>query len=112
MTWRDLLTWIEAHRATMAEHAGAMAECALWIRGGSVLDAERAATRCERIAFEIAAALEALEHVHPRDPQLDEDTQPGIEGASWGATRLPRHALGEPPREPPPYREERKKRGR
>lgn len=99
---RDLLSWLDAHRSYLGEHAGALAELALWIRGGSVLDRERAAVRAERIAFELAAALEALEHVMPRDPFGDEDTVPIA--MDWSA---------EPPRiEPSPYREERKKRPR
>lgn len=95
MPWRDLLTWIEAHRDTLAEHAGALAEAAVWVEGGSVLDRHRAATRLGRISFELAAALEALERVHPRDAELDEDTVP-----------IALHeAPAKPVREPSAYRE-------
>jgi hypothetical protein len=76
---RDLFTWVEAQRESLPEQAGALAECLEWLRGGSVLDRERACGVIERVAFEHGAALVALERAHPRDPALDEQTNPAID---------------------------------
>ena len=75
---RDLYTWVDAHRFTLVQHAGALAEIASWIRDRNVNPRmlEQIETRCDRIAFELAAALEALERIHPREPDVDEDTIP------------------------------------
>ena len=82
-TLRDLFAWLEAHRATLVQHAGALAEAGHWCRTTTPRKYEKTlqhvGDRLDRLAFELAAALESLERIHPRDPELDEDTQPGVE---------------------------------
>lgn len=73
---RDLFTWLEAHRSSMMEQSGALAEIVTWSRSTTLKNVnatlERIGDRCERLAFELAAALEALHRVHP-DPQEETD---------------------------------------
>ena len=81
---RDLYTWLESHRLGLIQHAGELAECAGWVRlATSTVDPrvlDRLAARCERISFELATALEALDRIHPpakpEHPIEDDDTIP------------------------------------
>ncbi len=76
---RELFVWIEAHRLSMIDHAGDLAEIAAMARScdlrkelSRLLDT--IANKCQVLSMEIAGALSELERVHPRDPELDEDT--------------------------------------
>lgn len=81
---RDLYTWLAAHRMSLIEHAGALAECAGWARSADMRNAsavlDRLAERLQTMAREHAAALETLDRVHPPPaPDFhdeDEDTIP------------------------------------
>lgn len=81
---RDLYTWLAAHRMTLIEHAGALAECAGWARSADLRRApdvlDQLSERLQNMAREIAAALETLDRVHPLPPPAfrdeDEDTIP------------------------------------
>lgn len=80
---RDIYVWLDSHRATLISHASELAEVVDWARSidlrASTSWSSRIADRCERLAFELAAALEALERVYPPDPFADELTDPGVE---------------------------------
>lgn len=67
---RDLFTWAESHRMALIDHAGELAEIAAKTRDKEL------ASRCQLIAMDLAAAISALDRVHPPDPELDEDTVP------------------------------------
>ena len=67
---RDLFTWLEAHRLSLIDHAGELAEVAANTRD------RKAASKCQVIAMELAAAISALDRVHPPDPAASEDTVP------------------------------------
>ena len=78
---RELFVWIEAHRMSMIDHAGDLAELAAMARSvdmrcelSRLLDA--ISNKCQTLSMEIAGALSELERVHPRDPVLDDDTVP------------------------------------
>ena len=68
--FRDLFVWIEAHRKALIDHAGELAEIAANTRD------KKAASRCQLIAMELAAAISVLDRVHPPDPESSEDTVP------------------------------------
>lgn len=77
---RDLFTWIDAHRLSLIDHAADLAELAALARGADLRSEDlrkqldRIANKSQLMAMELAAALSALERVHPKDPELDEIT--------------------------------------
>lgn len=80
---RDTYAYLDTLRATLMRMAVELAEMADWARHidlrASTSWSTRIADRCDRLAFETAAAMEAMERIYPLDPFADEDTQPGVE---------------------------------
>lgn len=80
---RDAYAYLDALRATLIRMASELAEMSDWARHidlrASTSWADRISDRCDRMAFECAAAMEAMERFYPMDPFADEDTQPGVE---------------------------------
>lgn len=91
---RELYVWIQAHRMSMIDHAGELAELAAIVRGvdlrtelGATL--ARISNRCQVLSMEIAGALSELERIHPMDLAADEDTAVDLPAPDPDADTVP-----------------------
>lgn len=77
--WRDLCSFLDAHRRDLIDHAGSTAEIAALLRTADMRTElssllARLSNRCQVLSMSLAGALSELERVYPLDVLADEDT--------------------------------------